>query len=117
MFWKISSQPERRKSIMGAASCATLPPETTTLFSDILETGFGLRVKVTGKSMSPFVRDGDVVTIQKVPHDSLVRGDVIFFGNGQGSPVLHRLIKKKRANDGAMTFQTKGDALVSFDEP
>jgi signal peptidase I len=100
-----------------AKSPTPLPPAATALFRDILNTGSGLRVKVTGKSMSPFLRDGDVVTIQKVPHASLGRGDVIFFRNGQGFPVLHRLIKKRRASNGVITFQTKGDALVSFDEP
>lgn len=91
--------------------------EAAALFDDILNTGANVRVKVTGKSMFPFLEDGDVVTIQKVPDVSLERGDLIFFRNRQGFPVLHRLIKKKRTNNGVIFFQTKGDALICFDEP
>ena len=102
---------------MQGKSLTSSMSEATVLFEDILGAGSRLRVQVTGKSMFPFLRAGDVVTIQKVPDDAMGRGDIIFFKNSHGFPVLHRLIKKKRHIDGIVMFQTKGDALVAFDEP
>jgi signal peptidase I len=89
----------------------------TGLFEDLLNGGSRLRVRVTGQSMWPLVRDGDVVTIKKALPSSLRVGNLIFFVNAEGSPVLHRLIRKRCRVDGRMMFQTKGDALLSKDEP
>lgn len=89
----------------------------TTLFEEILNSGSNLRVKATGRSMSPFLRGGEVFTIRHVPWASLRRGDLIFFKSSTETPVLHRLIRKGRSSDGGVIFQTKGDALIAFDEP
>jgi len=89
---------------------------TLRLFEDILNSGLSLRVKVTGRSMSPFLRGGEILTIRKVPLSSLQTGDLIFFKNHLGSRLLHRIIKKKRDNNGMFAFQTKGDALRVCDE-
>lgn len=102
---------------MQGKSLTSSMSEATVLFEDILGAGSRLRVQVTGKSMFPFLRAGDVVTIQKVPDDAMGRGDIIFFKNSHGLPVLHRLIRKKRGSDDIVTFQTKGDALAAFDRP
>ena len=87
------------------------------LFEDILNDGISLRVKVTGRSMAPFLRGGEILTIKKVPYTSLQKGDLIFFRNPHGFPVLHRLTKKKNVQNNMLMFQTKGDSLMSFDEP
>jgi hypothetical protein len=47
----------------------------------------------------------------------LHRGDLIFFRNNQGFPVLHRLIRKRHLSHTITTVQTKGDALIAPDEP
>lgn len=91
--------------------------ESLSLFEDILNSGASLRVRVTGRSMSPFLRGGEVLTIRKVPGNSLKRGDLIFFRNHEGCPVVHRIVKKDNGDKRAITFLTKGDALVSPDEP
>jgi signal peptidase I len=86
------------------------------LFEDILNGGLNLRVRVTGRSMAPCLRGGEILTIKKVSGNSLRIGDLIFFKNREGSPLLHRII---RINFNANKFliQTKGDALLGFDEP
>jgi signal peptidase I len=89
---------------------------TLKLFEDILNSGLSLRVKVTGRSMSPFLRGGEILTIRKVSHSSLQTGDLIFFKNHLGFHLLHRIVKKKRDNNGMFAFQTKGDALRVCDE-
>jgi signal peptidase I len=82
------------------------------LFEDILNDEINLRVKVTGRSMTPFLRGGEILTIKKASLASLKKGDLIFFKDRNGSPVLHRIIKRS-----TISVQTKGDALMAFDEP
>ena len=91
--------------------------ESLPLFKDILALGADLRVRVTGRSMVPFLHGGEVLIIRKVPCSSLKRGDVIFFRNQEGFPVVHRIVRRENYDNQAVTFQTKGDALNIPDEP
>ena len=91
-----------------------IKPALTGLFEDILISGSSLRVRVTGKSMAPFLMGGEIVTLKKVPSASFRRGDLVLFRDSQGLPFLHRIIKMDRA---ASTVQTKGDALLRPDKP
>jgi len=116
MFLKTSSQKVNPEAQLGLSSLTMSEPEKLGLFEDILNDGISLRVKVTGRSMAPFLRGGEILTIKKVPHASLKKGDLIFFKARHGLPILHRIIKK-RLNNGTNSVQTKGDALLAFDEP
>lgn len=89
------------------------------LMGFLLTRGLSLRIRVTGPSMSPFIRSGDFVTLRRVPPTRLSIGDVILFINHAGSLVLHRIICIRRntgSRDKAVKFpagwtiQTKGDA-------
>jgi signal peptidase I len=91
-------------------------PDILRLFEDILRNGADLRVRVTGKSMTPFLRGGEVLTIRQEPCRSLSKGDLILFRNTHDLPVLHRIISIKKSDHGAFCFITKGDALMAFDE-
>ena len=91
-------------------------PDILRLFEDILHNGTGLRVRVTGRSMAPFLRGGEIVTIKKVAYASLRIGDLIFFKGRNTSPLLHRIVKKQRTENG-LVFQTKGDAVLGVDAP
>lgn len=91
-------------------------PRELKLFEDILNSGLSLRVKATGRSMSPFLRGGEILTIQKVPSGSLRTGDLIFFKTHDGMPLIHRIVGK-RFHSNIHVFQTKGDALLRMDEP
>lgn len=88
-----------------------------TLFEEILDGGLSLRVRVTGRSMAPFLRGGEILTLKKEPHEALRKGDLIFFKNSQGAPLLHRIVQKRKSSDKKITFRTKGDAVIAFDEP
>jgi signal peptidase I len=92
-------------------------PEKWRLFEDILDSGSALRVKVTGMSMAPFLKGGEVLTLRKVNGSSLKIGDLIFFKNAVGDSILHRIVSISRRGDGVISFRTKGDALIAFDEP
>jgi len=88
-----------------------------TLFEEILKNGSSIRVKVTGRSMAPFLCSGQIVTIKKVALDALRKGDLIFFKNSHGTPLLHRIIQKRNSSNNKIIFRTKGDALIAYDEP
>lgn len=90
--------------------------EVIHLFEDILNSGLSLRTQVTGISMTPFLRGGEILTIKKIGSSSLRTGDLIFFKDLRGLPILHRIVRKKHKGDISI-FQTKGDALISIDGP
>jgi len=82
----------------------------------MLNAGLTLRVKVTGKSMVPVLQGGEILTIKKMLSCSLHIGDLIFFKTLYGVPLLHRIVGKQREKD-MFVFQTKGDALITMDQP
>jgi signal peptidase I len=87
------------------------------LFADILEQGLDLRLKVTGRSMAPFIKSGEIVILHKVPTDSLHCGDIIYFMDDTGKAVLHRIVAKEIKTNGKANFTTRGDALLQHDDP
>jgi signal peptidase I len=93
-----------------------LTNETAELFTDILNKGLTLRVQATGKSMIPFLSGGEILTIRKVPVNNLSTGDLIFFRTRYCSLLLHRIVSKGFHGNTNM-FRTKGDALVTIDDP
>ena len=92
MFWKSLLHPKQKASRIEPVSGKPADAELTGLFEEILNRGSYLRVEVTGKSMAPVLRSGDIVTIVKVTPASLRVGDLVFYKNGLGLPVLHRLL-------------------------
>ncbi len=94
----------------------TINKGSTALFEEILNRDKTLRVKVYGKSMSPFICNGELVVIKKVNSENLNRGDLVFFKNDYGQLILHRIIRMKKTGK-SFLFQTKGDASQSMDKP
>jgi len=90
--------------------------ERIELFQEVLERGLDARVPVTGRSMTPFLRDGDVVTLRAVPFSSLRWGDIIFFRSADDRPVMHRIVRWRRRG-GRTLVQTAGDAVGGLDPP
>jgi signal peptidase I len=101
----------------GFSSDMPVRPLIADFFEDILNKGLSLRVRVTGRSMRPFLKGGEVVTIKSVKAGSLRLGDLIYFRDNFGSYILHRVIRKWRDKNGMPLVQTKGDAVFSIDHP
>jgi signal peptidase I len=91
--------------------------ERSVIFEDILSEGLSLRVRVTGKSMTPFLRGGEFVTLKEVLLSSVHIGDLVFWKSERGQLLLHRVIKKSRDPNGCLWIQTKGDAVKEPDAP
>jgi signal peptidase I len=80
------------------------------LVRDFLSLGTPLVFTARGRSMAPFILDGDPVLVR--PRNSELRvGDVILMRTGGHQFLLHRIIKK-----GAEGVVTRGDACSSVDD-
>ena len=87
------------------------------LFADILQQDHDLKIRVTGRSMRPFINNGEVVTLRKVSPESLHCGDIIYYTTENAPPVMHRIVSKAILDDKGLSFTTKGDALLQQDVP
>ncbi len=76
-------------------------------FEDIIKDGGSVPLIVTGRSMTPFLRDGeDTVRLCKCTPDDFKRGKILLFRRENGVVVLHRI--KKVLPDG--NLEMNGDA-------
>jgi signal peptidase I len=87
------------------------------LFADILQQELDLKIKVTGRSMRPFINNGDIVILRKVFPESLQYGDIIYYTSTNGSQIMHRIVAKTLLSDNSLLLTTKGDALLQKDMP
>ncbi len=75
------------------------------LMRGVLSKGACFRFQGKGFSMSPFIKDGDVLTITPVQTSAPGFGDVVVFTHPHtGKLIIHRIIGKK-----AGSYLTKGD--------
>jgi hypothetical protein len=67
------------------------------LVKDILSKGVECRFRAKGHSMSPFIKDGDVVTVSPLNGTSPGLGNVTaFIHKDTGRLVIHRVVGKRR---------------------
>ncbi len=86
-----------------------------TVLSIWAERGERTRCPLAGSSMAPLLQDGDILVVEHGNGD-LRLGDVIVFRAG-GRIKAHRLLRRRRAADGGLSYLTKGDASVGYDAP
>ena len=89
--------------------------ERNAVFGVLLESGFDLRVRVTGASMRPMIADGSFVTITRGAPENLKPGDVLLIRTRSGGMLLHRFVRWTKNCPGRRLIQTKGDALRKMD--
>jgi len=81
------------------------------LVKDILSQGAGCRFQAKGDSMSPFIKDGDVVTVSPVFRSSPGIGDVVaFIYEETGRLLIHRVVGKS-----GESYLTRGDNTLQGD--
>jgi hypothetical protein len=100
----IPSVPEDgRRSLSGKALAE--------LLKDVLRKGSPLTLRARGFSMSPFIKDGDDVTLFPMNGVSPGLGDVAaFIHEGTGMPFIHRVVGKKGG-----AYLLKGDNVAEAD--
>ena len=75
------------------------------LLRGVLDKGASFRFQGKGFSMSPFIKDGDVLTIAPLQVSSPRFGDVVVFTHPHtGKLIIHRIVGKR-----AGSYLTKGD--------
>lgn len=85
-------------------------PVLVELLRAILDKGKPFRFEATGSSMSPFVRDGDVITVSPLSDLSPRLGDVVAFIRPENEKlVVHRVVGKR---DGF--YLIKGDSTTNY---
>ncbi|OGV78347.1 MAG: hypothetical protein A3K19_20340 [Lentisphaerae bacterium RIFOXYB12_FULL_65_16] len=116
MFWSPSQN--NCEEWRGAdATRYSLRGETAVdLFQHLLQNGVAVKVRVTGRSMAPFLAAGDVVTIRPADAASLRFGDVVLVRSPHGLPIMHRLIRKLWHPVRGLIVQTHGDAVHIQDD-
>ena len=78
------------------------------LLIDVLHKGAAFRFRAKGFSMSPFIKDSDVITVVPVSTYKPRFGDVVVFINpGTGKLVIHRVVGKRDTYH----FYIRGDNL------
>ena len=104
---------------MEARARQTAPGDVTlshrrvhSLLHQLLAEGLAVELHVSGESMSPFIRSGDLLTVSPRGDDPVRRGDVVAFLAGRCSLVIHRVV----ALDGE-SVRTRGDAMRRGDGP
>src|SRR5260370_31551327 len=75
-----------------------------------------LRLQVTGLSMLPSVRPGDILFIERRDMREIAAGDIALFAR-QGKLVAHRVLCKTTVGGGVLHAITRADALLSPDDP
>ena len=86
------------------------------LSRELLGRGALLRFRAYGSSMHPFIRNGDILTIEPLKEKSPSVGDIIFYRGTDNTLTAHRLIKIENT-DGNTILITKGDSHRYTDTP
>jgi len=85
--------------------------QLTNLMIEVLDHGKSFRFQAKGGSMSPFIKDQDIITIKPIQPKSIHKGDVLaFFHPDQGKLYVHRVIANKKG-----MYLLKGDSAHSTD--
>lgn len=83
-------------------------PELVELMRVKLSSGLPFRFQARGWSMSPFIRDRDVITLEPLLGDTPRIGEIVaFIPLGSENPIVHRVVALRGEH-----FVARGDALA-----
>lgn len=90
-------------------------PKAQELVRSLLAEGLSLRVRVTGASMLPLLKGGELLLVEPVPARVRI-GDLLVFVGPGGRLVVHRLVRRL-GRGRAMRLQMQGDGCPKPDDP
>jgi hypothetical protein len=82
---------------------------------DLVDSGLSIRCQVRGRSMFPFLRDGDVIQVSPSTISDLCVGDIIFYRSGDHM-LAHRVVGFITKPVGECA-RVRGDAFLKEDPP
>ena len=83
------------------------------LRKEAIKKGHSVQTLARGYSMFPFLRKGDLLTVEPVSMDKIKRGDVVVF-EMEEKWIAHRVIKIRNGEKG-LEFMLQGDTCIAFD--
>jgi len=87
-------------------------PALAQLLDAVLQRGAPFRFCAKGWSMSPFIKDGDVITVSPLGERAPAIGDVVAFQHSdRGRLVVHRIVGSRNN-----TYAIQGDSLPQADD-
>lgn len=88
------------------------------IFIEQLSKGNSIRMNIKGRSMYPFIKRNDMVTVKPIKFEQIITGDIIVYTRSiEHDFTGHRVIKKRRNTQGREFLFTKGDASIHGDFP
>lgn len=84
-----------------------------TLRKEIIGQGRSVQIVASGYSMFPFLRKGDLLTVEPVSMETIKRGDIMVFEMRE-KWIAHRVIKIRNKHEG-LEFLLRGDTRLAFD--
>lgn len=75
--------------------------------------GYAVQTIARGYSMFPYLRKGDILTVEPVPMETIKRGDIVVF-ELEEKWIAHRVIKIRNNTEG-IEFLLRGDTCIDFD--
>jgi hypothetical protein len=85
-----------------------------TLTESLLASGCSVRLRVSGGSMHPTIRAGDVLTLEPVDSSALRKGDVVL-ARQRERLLAHRITGITKTDTGGTEVRLRGDALLCCD--
>ncbi|MBA4386568.1 MAG: hypothetical protein C0404_01225 [Verrucomicrobia bacterium] len=79
------------------------------LAPDLLRKGRGVVIRVTGRSMLPFISPGDAISVAPAIPDKLRPGDIVLIQLKSGRLLAHRIVKLSRTKE-ITCIEVRGDA-------
>jgi len=80
------------------------------LSAELLGAGTAVRFEAHGGSMSPLVRDGDMLTVRPVVPGRIRLGDLVLVTDEHGCLLVHRVIRRTTGQEG-IRFTVQGDQV------
>ena len=84
-----------------------------TLRKEIIAQGRSVQIFASGYSMFPFLKKGDLLTVEPVSMETIKRGDIVVF-EVEEKWIAHRVIKIRNKVEG-FEFLLRGDTRTAFD--
>ena len=83
------------------------------LRTEAIRQGHAVKTLAQGYSMFPFLRKGDILTVEPVPMEDIKRGDIVVFESNE-QWIAHRVIRISDRNN-EIQFLLRGDTNLQFD--
>ncbi|MEN9942435.1 MAG: hypothetical protein RLZZ91_436 [Bacteroidota bacterium] len=83
------------------------------LRKEAIKNGHAVQTLASGYSMYPFLRKGDLLTVEPVPMETIKRGDIVVF-ESEEKWIAHRVIKIRNRIEG-LELLLRGDTCIAFD--